>query len=71
MPNGPHEPEMDVGCVGRDMKPNNLLIGPNGRLKLADFGLVCIFGSLGRRFTHQVGIQIFFCINQFMCIIIS
>ncbi|CAI9300379.1 unnamed protein product [Lactuca saligna] len=24
----------------RDMKPNNLLIGPDGRLKLADFGLV-------------------------------
>ncbi|KAK7314622.1 hypothetical protein VNO77_33149 [Canavalia gladiata] len=38
----------------RDMKPNNLLIGPNGRLKLADFGLARIFGSPDRRFTHQV-----------------
>ncbi|KAE9600238.1 putative protein-serine/threonine kinase CMGC-CDK-CDK7 family [Lupinus albus] len=38
----------------RDMKPNNLLIGSNGQLKLADFGLARIFGSPGRRFTHQV-----------------
>ncbi|KAF7834594.1 cyclin-dependent kinase D-3-like [Senna tora] len=37
----------------RDMKPNNLLIGPNGQLKLADFGLARIFGSPDRRFTHQ------------------
>lgn len=38
----------------RDMKPNNLLIGPKGQLKLADFGLARIFGSPDRRFTHQV-----------------
>ncbi|KAL5543281.1 hypothetical protein UlMin_010991 [Ulmus minor] len=38
----------------RDMKPNNLLIGHNGQLKLADFGLARIFGSPDRRFTHQV-----------------
>ncbi|KAE8667758.1 Cyclin-dependent kinase D-1 [Hibiscus syriacus] len=37
----------------RDMKPNNLLIGPNGQLKLADFGLARVFGSPDRRFTHQ------------------
>lgn len=36
------------------MKPNNLLIGPNGQLKLADFGLARICGSPGRKFTHQV-----------------
>lgn len=36
------------------MKPNNLLIGPRGQLKLADFGLARIFGSPDRRFTHQV-----------------
>ncbi|CAA0319934.1 unnamed protein product [Arabidopsis thaliana] len=38
----------------RDMKPNNLLIGENGLLKLADFGLARLFGSPNRRFTHQV-----------------
>ncbi|KAK4742858.1 hypothetical protein SAY87_000859 [Trapa incisa] len=38
----------------RDMKPNNLLIGSNGQLKLADFGLARIFGSPERRFTPQV-----------------
>ncbi|XP_021888334.1 cyclin-dependent kinase D-2 isoform X1 [Carica papaya] len=38
----------------RDMKPNNLLIGDKGQLKLADFGLARIFGSPDRRFTHQV-----------------
>jgi cyclin-dependent kinase 7 len=38
----------------RDMKPNNLLIGSHGELKLADFGLARIFGSPDRRFTHQV-----------------
>lgn len=43
----------DIGW-NRDMKPNNLLIGPGGQLKLADFGLARIFGSPDRRFTHQV-----------------
>lgn len=38
----------------RDMKPNNLLIGAGGQLKLADFGLARLFGSPDRRFTHQV-----------------
>ncbi|CAN1312279.1 Cyclin-dependent kinase D-3 [Linum perenne] len=38
----------------RDMKPNNLLIGSNGQLKLADFGLARVFGSPDRKFTHQV-----------------
>ncbi|KAJ6841310.1 cyclin-dependent kinase D-1-like [Iris pallida] len=38
----------------RDMKPNNLLIAADGQLKLADFGLARIFGSPGRKFTHQV-----------------
>lgn len=36
------------------MKPNNLLIGVDGQLKLADFGLARIFGSPNRKFTHQV-----------------
>ncbi|RVW87753.1 Cyclin-dependent kinase D-2 [Vitis vinifera] len=40
--------------VHRDMKPNNLLIGEDGQLKLADFGLARIFGSPNRKFTYQV-----------------
>jgi cyclin-dependent kinase 7 len=32
----------------RDLKPNNLLIAPNGALKLADFGLARVFGSPNR-----------------------
>ncbi|KAI3767448.1 hypothetical protein L2E82_17571 [Cichorium intybus] len=39
--------------IPRDMKPNNLLIGSHGQLKLADFDLARIFGSPDRRFTHQ------------------
>lgn len=44
----------------RDMKPNNLLIGSNGQLKLADFGLARIFGSPDRRFTHQVFFSLYY-----------
>lgn len=36
------------------MKPNNLLLGSDGQLKIADFGLARIFGSPDRRFTHEV-----------------
>jgi serine/threonine protein kinase len=42
----------------RDLKPNNLLIAPNGALKLADFGLARVFGSPNRKFTHQVGLSL-------------
>ncbi|CAI0430728.1 unnamed protein product [Linum tenue] len=38
----------------RDMKPNNLLIGSGGQLKLADFGLARVFGSPDCKFTHNV-----------------
>ncbi|XP_024990226.1 cyclin-dependent kinase D-1 isoform X1 [Cynara cardunculus var. scolymus] len=47
----------------RDMKPNNLLIGPRGQLKLADFGLARIFGSPDRRFTHQESSIIWFLLD--------
>ena len=38
----------------RDLKPNNLLIGSDGQLKLADFGLAKTYGSPDRIYTHQV-----------------
>ena len=38
----------------RDLKPNNLLIAPDGQLKLIDFGMGRKFGSPGRRMSTQV-----------------
>jgi len=37
----------------RDIKPGNLLVGPDGLLKLADFGLAKIYGSPDRELSHQ------------------
>ncbi|CAI9099432.1 OLC1v1036258C1 [Oldenlandia corymbosa var. corymbosa] len=42
------------GILHLDLKPDNLLIGPRGQLKLAGFGLARIFGSLDKIFGHQV-----------------
>lgn len=38
----------------QDLKPNNLLISPEGELKIADFGLAREHGDPGARMTHQV-----------------
>lgn len=38
----------------RDLKPNNLLMNHNGRIKITDFGLARYFGSPNRIYTHQV-----------------
>ena len=43
----------------RDLKPQNLLINREGKLKLADFGLARAFGIPVRSYTHEV-ISLFF-----------
>mmetsp|Transcript_25524 Transcript_25524/g.43054 ORF Transcript_25524/g.43054 Transcript_25524/m.43054 type:complete len:300 (-) Transcript_25524:245-1144(-) len=42
------------GVLHRDLKPQNLLVSKNGRLKLADFGLARSFVPPMRPFTHEV-----------------
>ncbi|XP_023328097.1 cyclin-dependent kinase 2 [Eurytemora carolleeae] len=42
------------GVLHRDMKPQNLLIDYEGRIKLADFGLARLFKVPLRTFTHEV-----------------
>lgn len=42
------------GILHRDLKPNNLLISPEGVLKLADFGLARAMGGPTEKFTSNV-----------------
>jgi cyclin-dependent kinase 7 len=43
----------DNWVLHRDIKPGNMLVGQDGQLVLADFGLAKVFGSPDRDLSHQ------------------
>lgn len=46
----------DAGLLHRDLKPNNILVEPSGRVVILDFGLVSdqLTGGVGQTIAHQI-----------------
>ena len=51
----------------RDLKPNNLLIDPNGVLKIADLGLARFYGSPSKQMTSDVVTRWYRYDNEYFC----
>lgn len=45
-----------MGVMHRDLKPQNVLVGRDGQLKLADFGLARAISPFARPLTVEVGV---------------
>ncbi len=48
----------ELGIVHRDLKPDNIFVLPDGRVKVADFGIAKLKDSAGSRTMTQIGIVI-------------